>query len=152
MQKAILVSIALFVRNIDQLGFDLWMQPRLVEGPLYGKWEFPGGKIESGENPAEAAAREVLEEVEIQVDVNQFKFFKIQTYEFNQKYISLYVFFSKRVEMPSAMGKWFRIEYLSKSDFLKDQIPGINHLIIDELASYFQKQCSSDLMELVWKS
>src|SRR5690348_13312595 len=36
---------------------------------LAGYWEFPGGKIEAGEKPAQAAVRECLEESGIQVEV-----------------------------------------------------------------------------------
>ena len=37
--------------------------------PLAGYWEFPGGKVQPGETPGEAAARECLEEAGLTVRV-----------------------------------------------------------------------------------
>lgn len=39
------------------------------KSPLEGLWEFPGGKIESGESPASAAVRECWEETGLRVVV-----------------------------------------------------------------------------------
>ena len=47
-----------------------WLVTRRPEGAhLAGLWEFPGGKIEPPESPAQALARELAEELAIDVEV-----------------------------------------------------------------------------------
>lgn len=40
-------------------------------GEFEGKWEFPGGKIEENETPKQALKREIWEELNLQIQVNQ---------------------------------------------------------------------------------
>jgi 8-oxo-dGTP diphosphatase len=59
-----LVAAALIVREGEVL-----IGQRRANQPMALLWEFPGGKIESGESPQQALARELQEELGIQATV-----------------------------------------------------------------------------------
>jgi 8-oxo-dGTP diphosphatase len=49
------------------------LQKRPEGREMAGLWEFPGGKIEAGESPSVALARELAEELAIEVDMGDLR-------------------------------------------------------------------------------
>jgi len=86
-----------------------------------GKWEFPGGKVEEGENIEECLKREIKEELDIEIKI--LKKFCIIKHEYNFGEIELHVFLAKCKEEPIAKEhdeiKWERIDRLNNYDFME---------------------------------
>lgn len=108
------------------------IQQRLSEGLLGGLWEFPGGKVEPGEVLTHAVAREVREELGIEVTVGDellavdhaFSHFSITLHAFYCEYVS------GRIRIHSAQRfKWVKPHELERYAF-----PAANKRIIERLA------------------
>ncbi len=149
-KKNTIVSVVLFLKEINANSFSVWVQVREEIGPLYGMLEFPGGKIEEGETPEIAGRREVLEEVGIDLK-SPIVLFKYQDYNTDLKNICLFVFLSNFDQLPKEKGQWLEIPYDKKSEHLKGKIPPINHVILDDLAVYIQSQFNEGMISRLWQ-
>ena len=68
----------------------IFIAKRSSTSSLPNKWEFPGGKIDSGETPEECLKRELYEEFDIMVTVGDF--LAESVYEYDQKTVRLMAF------------------------------------------------------------
>ncbi|MBY0518279.1 MAG: NUDIX domain-containing protein [Bacteriovoracaceae bacterium] len=84
------VAVAMFVRRNPQGVFETWIQEREA-GPLKGFWEFPGGKIESGETAWQAVVREIQEETNVSIK-NQGQLLGIFHHDYGEKRVLLHLF------------------------------------------------------------
>ncbi|MFZ8932680.1 MAG: NUDIX domain-containing protein [Bacteriovoracaceae bacterium] len=142
MNNIIPVSIVIFFKERTDHSVKLWCQTRQSQGTLHGLWEFPGGKIEAGENPEQAALRELGEEVDPQlIEMTKLDQFKIHPYSYEGNNICLYIFLcsvKKDMEILDRKGKWFEFDFDKGSQALKGEIPPENHRIIDELLEFLK--------------
>lgn len=131
--KLLPVALVIFYRLKAHRNLEVWTQIRTDDGPYHGLLEFPGGKIESGERPIEAAVREVSEEVGININPVEGKFMGIYENPLPGRNILLHVFLFPDQESLTSRGQWLKIEGSTLSTPFTGKIPGPNHRIIDEL-------------------
>jgi 8-oxo-dGTP diphosphatase len=111
------VAAALIVRNGEVL-----IGQRRPDQPMAMLWEFPGGKIEAGESPEQALARELDEELGIRATIGP----KVTRVRHNYRHggaVDLQFFavheFTGEIESRIYhQVRWVKLEELSSYDFL----------------------------------
>lgn len=102
-----------------------------------GKWEFPGGKVERGESPAEALARELREELGIEAVIGE----EVIRYEYSYGGKPPLLLIFKRVAQftgePSGHAfqeiRWLEPKDMPSLDFLAGDVDFVRRLANGEL-------------------
>jgi 8-oxo-dGTP diphosphatase len=108
---------------------------RATNVALPGLCEFPGGKVEAGETPEQAAVRECQEEAGLSVEV--IAPYVVRDYDYEHAKLKLH-FYACRPLDPSAILKgsfrWVRRERLSELEF-----PSANATLVKQLTAQTQR-------------
>lgn len=98
------------------------------------KFEFPGGKVEPGENGKETLRRELIEEMKLDIKIEDMEHFLEIYHEYPDFKVRMEAYICP-VENPKfelmehIEGKWLRVDELLNLDWVEADIPIVNELI-----------------------
>lgn len=100
-------------------------------GELKGLWEFPGGKTESGESREQALARELKEELDIDVSVDQF--LCTVEHDYPGRHIIMHCFFCRILQGTPVLkehqaAKWLPFESLNSLEWCPADVAVVQKL------------------------
>lgn len=122
----------------------VWIQKRKSHDQLDGLWEFPGGKIETGEIPLNALRRELIEEVGLTINSNQAKMLGIYPFVYSDRRVNLYVYLVKQEDKLLSEGQWVSAQELEELE-----VPEANKKITQDLQRLLSQNRSQKL-EIMW--
>ena len=123
--------VAAIIKAVNEKGETIIFATQRGYGDLKGGWEFPGGKIETGETPQEALKREIMEELETEITVGEL----IDTIEYDYPtfHLSMDCFWAEIVSgdfvlTEHAASKWLTKEELDSVEWLPADVTLIDKI------------------------
>lgn len=113
--------VAAVIRAVNNKNKPVIFATQRGYGEFKGGWEFPGGKIESGETPQQALKREIMEELDTEIAVGEL----IDTieYDYPNFHLSMDCFWCEVIHGELILNeaedaKWLTMEHLTDVKWL----------------------------------
>ena len=127
----IIKVVAAVIKSLNDKGQTIILSTQRGYGEFKDSWEFQGGKIEKGETPQEALKREIMEELDTQIEVGTL----IDTieYDYSDFHLSMDCFWCEIVRGNLVLkehenAKWLTKEQLQDVEWLPADIKLIENI------------------------
>ena len=117
--------VAAVIKAVNKDGEPIIFATQRGYGSLKDGWEFPGGKIEVGETPQEALKREIMEELDTEIEVGEL----IDTieYDYPEFHLSMNCFWCEVINGDLVLkeheaAKWLTMAQLNNVEWLPADI------------------------------
>lgn len=127
MKKQMHVAVGI-IRNTER---EIFLTKRKPDTFLAGYWEFPGGKFEADESAQEALARELHEEVGIEV-IQSVPFDNVSV-EFDDRVVHLHFFLVEDYQGEPFGREGQRSAWVAQQDLIAERFPEANAAIVQTL-------------------
>ena len=105
---------------------------RRPDGLLGGLWEFPGGKINPGERPADAAARELREEVGVDVQPDDKPFVTVN-HAYSHFRITMQAFYCQRLRGRARAIQCAAVKWVPLAELASYAFPRANQKVLEAM-------------------
>ena len=133
--------VAAVIKAANEQGEPMIFATQRGYGDLKGGWEFPGGKIEEGENPKEALKREIMEELDTEIKVG--KLIDTIEYDYPTFHLSMDCFWCEIVKGELVLkeheaARWLTREQLGEVEWLPADVTLIEK-VGDEMIQHSER-------------
>ncbi|WP_406609560.1 8-oxo-dGTP diphosphatase MutT [Agarivorans sp. JK6] len=126
--KVVNVAVGVIVK-----GEEILLSLRNPQQHQGGKWEFPGGKVEAGESTVNALARELREELLINIDKTSCKPLIRVEHDYGDKKVCLDVYTLTRFEGEPQGAEQQEIRWVSRAELANLEFPDANEPILAQI-------------------
>lgn len=106
---------------------------------MAGLWEFPGGKIETNETPEQALARELKEELGLQVATKDFEPLTFASHAYPKFHLLMPTFVCRKWQGAPHAHEGQKFEWVAAQDIKKYPMPPADEPLVAPLLSFIQK-------------
>jgi len=131
-RKSAVAIVAIVARRGDDARILVTRRPEGVH--LGGFWELPGGKIEPGESPVDAACREVREEVGVTLATAQY--IAAVDHEYVDRHVRLHLFGSCLDSTPAISPTCGEHRWITPSELALTEFPPANMRLLPALLAW----------------